>query len=142
MVEVVVVLSMPRSGTSLLTSSLHRLGGALPDDLLGPHHANPDEYFESEEMLNLRVAVEEELKIDFSFPSSWAVPDWDKKLHDGSLDRHSERARRFFAQYEQRSTSLACTRFRRHRVRCFDGTGGASWSVGSSRESSSLRLCG
>ena len=26
---------------------------------------------------------------------------------------------------------LACTRFRRHRVRCFDGTGGASWSDGS-----------
>ena len=37
---------------------------------------------------------------------------------------------------------MACARFRRHRVRCFDGTGGASWSVVSSRESSSLRLCG
>ena len=37
---------------------------------------------------------------------------------------------------------LACTRFRRHRVRCFDGTGGVSWSDGSLRESSSLRLCG
>jgi hypothetical protein len=37
---------------------------------------------------------------------------------------------------------LACTRFRRHRVRCFDGTGGASWRGGSLRESSSLRLCG
>ena len=33
------------------------------------------------------------------------------------------------------------TRFRRHRVRCFDGTGGASWRGGSLRESSSLRLC-
>ena len=39
------------------------------------------------------------------------------------------------------SSDLACTRFRRHRVRCFDGTGGASWRGGSSRESSSLRLC-
>ena len=37
---------------------------------------------------------------------------------------------------------LACTRFRRHRVWCFDGTGGGSWRGGSSRESSSLRLCG
>jgi hypothetical protein len=37
---------------------------------------------------------------------------------------------------------MACTRFRRHRVRCFNGTGGGSWSGGSSRESSSLRLCG
>jgi len=36
---------------------------------------------------------------------------------------------------------MACTRFRRHRVRCFHGTGGASWRGGSSRESSSLRLC-
>src|ERR1700730_7614747 len=26
---------------------------------------------------------------------------------------------------------LACTRFRRHRVRCFDGTGGESWRDGS-----------
>src|SRR5438094_8129804 len=25
---------------------------------------------------------------------------------------------------------LACTRFRRHRVRCFDGTGGGSWRDG------------
>ena len=36
---------------------------------------------------------------------------------------------------------LACTRFRRHRVRCFDGTGGVSWRGGSSHESSSLRRC-
>jgi integrase/recombinase XerD len=38
--------------------------------------------------------------------------------------------------------ALACTRFHRHRVRCFDGTGGGSWRGGSLRESSSLRLCG
>jgi hypothetical protein len=37
---------------------------------------------------------------------------------------------------------VACTRFRRHRVRCFDGTGGESWRDGSLRGSSSLRLCG
>jgi tetratricopeptide (TPR) repeat protein len=36
---------------------------------------------------------------------------------------------------------LACTRFRRHRVRCFDGAGGGSWRDGSSRGSSSLRPC-
>jgi hypothetical protein len=34
---------------------------------------------------------------------------------------------------------LACTRFRRHRVRCFNGTGGGSWNVGSLHASSSLR---
>ena len=37
---------------------------------------------------------------------------------------------------------LACTRFRRHRVRCFYGTGGESWKGGSLHGSSSLRLCG
>src|SRR5262249_48595418 len=36
---------------------------------------------------------------------------------------------------------VACTRFRRHRVRCFDGAGGGSWRDESSRGSSSLRLC-
>src|SRR5258708_632055 len=30
--------------------------------------------------------------------------------------------------------NLACCRFRRHRVRCFAGTGGGSWSDGSLRE--------
>jgi hypothetical protein len=39
-------------------------------------------------------------------------------------------------------TALACTRFRRHRVRCFDGTGGESWRGGSLHRSSSLRQCG
>src|SRR5215203_4822690 len=37
---------------------------------------------------------------------------------------------------------LACTRFRRHRVRCFDGAGGGSWRDGSLPASSSLRRCG
>ena len=37
---------------------------------------------------------------------------------------------------------VACTRFRRHRVRCFDGTGGVSWRDGSLHGSSSLRRCG
>src|SRR5258707_1702541 len=32
--------------------------------------------------------------------------------------------------------SMACTRFRRHRVRCFDGAGGGSWRDGSLRERS------
>ena len=39
-------------------------------------------------------------------------------------------------------SELACTRFRRHRVRCFDGAGGGSWRDGSLLASSSLRLCG
>jgi hypothetical protein len=43
---------------------------------------------------------------------------------------------------EMNFEGVACTRFRRHRVRCFDGAGGGSWRDGSLRASSSLRLCG
>ena len=43
---------------------------------------------------------------------------------------------------KNREGYLACTRFRRHRVRCFDGAGGGSWRDGSLPASSSLRLCG
>ena len=41
--------------------------------------------------------------------------------------------------YSLNGSLVACTRFRRHRVRCFDGTGGGSWRDGSLRGSSSLR---
>jgi nicotinamidase-related amidase len=37
---------------------------------------------------------------------------------------------------------LACPQFRRHRVRCFDGTGGGSWRDEGLRGSSSLRRYG
>ena len=49
--------------------------------------------------------------------------------------------KRIAKKLEADGVKLACTRFRRHRVRCFHGTGGASWRGGSSHESSSLRLC-
>ena len=67
----------------------------------------------------------------------------------GARERVSETLSRFDldesaieAQAIRRSSSdlellermLACTRFRRHRVRCFDGAGGGSWKDGSSRE--------
>ncbi len=42
---------------------------------------------------------------------------------------------------DEGNTTLACTRFRRHRVRCFYGTGGESWRDEGLRGSSSLRLC-
>ena len=42
----------------------------------------------------------------------------------------------------EQNAALACTRFRRHRVRCFNGTGGGSWRDGSLHASSSLRRCG
>jgi GNAT superfamily N-acetyltransferase len=43
---------------------------------------------------------------------------------------------------ESQLIRLACCRFRRHRVRCHDGTGGVSWRDGSLHGSSSLRRCG
>jgi hypothetical protein len=44
--------------------------------------------------------------------------------------------------HQFRHLAVACTRFRRHRVRCFDGTGGVSWRDGSLHGSSSLRRFG
>ena len=42
----------------------------------------------------------------------------------------------------RRRMIVACCRFRRHRVRCFNGTGGGSWNDASLLESSSLKRCG
>jgi hypothetical protein len=60
----------------------------------------------------------------------------DTSQYFGGLRRRSAKAMSFG------DLVLACTRFRRHRVRCFDGTGGESWRDGSLRGSSSLRPCG
>jgi hypothetical protein len=51
------------------------------------------------------------------------------------LDEHD------FMLWNIATIGVACTWFRRHRVRCFDGAGGGSWRDGSLRESSSLRPC-
>ena len=48
---------------------------------------------------------------------------------------------RALVRLDLKDRNVACTRFRRHRVRCFDGAGGGSWNDGSLRESSSLRRC-
>src|SRR5947207_5834636 len=42
-----------------------------------------------------------------------------------------EISEKIFKNYAIKSIDVACTRFRRHRVRCFDGTGGTSWRDGS-----------
>jgi hypothetical protein len=43
--------------------------------------------------------------------------------------------------FATKSASMACTRFRRHRLRCFNGAGGGSWRDGSLPASTSLRRC-
>ena len=55
---------------------------------------------------------------------------------EGLLPRAAE-----VAGQVKETVQVACTRFRRHRVRCFDGAGGGSWRDGSLRGSSSLRRC-
>src|SRR6185312_2751069 len=50
-------------------------------------------------------------------------------------------AAEYDANLHQIFLSLACTRFRRHQVWCENGTRGGSWSVGSLRWSSNLKLC-
>ena len=93
------------------------------------------------------------------------IPVWDKSdREDGTLSRSDftfDRKRNVYVcpankllrttgnagadhkvRYRASRRDLACTRFRRHRVRCFDGTGGESWRDGSLHASSSLRLCG
>ena len=56
-----------------------------------------------------------------------------------AMEYFEKRCLFYFDRYPE---PMACTRFRRHRVRCFDGAGVVSWRDGSLLESSSLRRCG
>jgi hypothetical protein len=55
--RVVVVLGMHRTGTSLCTSVLSRLGVALSDDLLPPGPDNEQGFFESARILNIHQDI-------------------------------------------------------------------------------------
>ena len=65
---------------------------------------------------------------------------WEKLPYTGRLPGHITMGMNQVPNFND--AVLACTRFRRHRVRCFDGAGGVSWRDGSLLESSSLRRCG
>jgi hypothetical protein len=65
-----------------------------------------------------------------------------KNIHVLNKELDLKNVDSFYAALRKLVQAVACTWFRRHRVRCFNGTGGASWNVGSLRGSSSLRLCG
>lgn len=91
-----VVLSMPRSGTSLAAQILGLLGCALPKDQSPPSaHFNPDGFFESEELLRLRVDLENALSINFSFPRCVREADW-TCIHTSIFDAFRDRAREKF----------------------------------------------
>src|SRR5262249_33804319 len=99
---------------------------------IAEEHGKQDDCFESRtiaeaELIILSARAVRAQLLDTA--SSELAPD--TKAADG---RHSEEGSR------GGKVALACTRFRRHRVRCFDGAGGGSWRDGSLRESSSLRL--
>jgi hypothetical protein len=66
-------------------------------------------------------------------------PQWAKRVFLGRARFLTEMDR---IDREVRQCFLACTRFRRHRVRCFHGTGGESWRDEDLRGNSSLRRCG
>jgi hypothetical protein len=59
----------------------------------------------------------------------------------GQLEQSIEEFVEYYNNCRYHESLVACTRFRRHRVRCFDGAGGGSWRDGSLPASSSLRLC-
>jgi CRP/FNR family transcriptional regulator, cyclic AMP receptor protein len=72
-------------------------------------------------------------------------PDFSEKFMAHLLARNArveeDLVDQLFNSSEKRLARVACTRFRRHRVRCFYGIGGASWNDEDLRGSSSLRLC-
>jgi hypothetical protein len=55
--HIVVVLGMHRSGTSLCTQVLHRLGVRLSDDLLPPEPDNEEGFFESSRILEINQRI-------------------------------------------------------------------------------------
>ena len=76
--QVIVVLGMHRSGTSLLASVLHALGFPLGQDLYPPDIHNPAGYFEDRECMSIQERILETLgqlwhgeKGMLPFPPSW-----------------------------------------------------------------------
>ncbi|MGD0105337.1 MAG: hypothetical protein ABSC06_15025 [Rhodopila sp.] len=55
--KAILVLGMSRSGTSLLTHTLHALGAALPGDVLGAEHGNPLGHYEPHGLVTLNDSI-------------------------------------------------------------------------------------
>ena len=77
--------------------------------------------------------------VEKAMPAGITFQQFNELLLVLNQDRISQAFFNFF--FKDSSDPLACTRFRRHQVWCDNGTGGGSWSVGSLRGSSSLKLC-
>ncbi|WP_295396266.1 sulfotransferase [uncultured Thiodictyon sp.] len=71
--QVIVVLGTGRSGTSLLMQILGRLGMGLSANMIGPHHENPDGFFEDADVLALhkQLLVEIGAKPILPLPDGW-----------------------------------------------------------------------
>jgi hypothetical protein len=104
-----VVLSMPRSGTSLLASILGAMGATLSDDLLSapPHELNPDEFFESAALLTIRCGVDEALGVNFFFPASWSEPNWSQSW-SSDMEALCEQAMAYFQRYREQGVFWMC----------------------------------
>jgi hypothetical protein len=55
--KAILVLGMDRSGTSLMTYIIHRLGAALPSDLVGASRGNPSGHWEPRRLVMLNHAI-------------------------------------------------------------------------------------
>jgi hypothetical protein len=96
--RIITILSLPRSGTSLAANIIGTLGATLPDDCIPPHaDINPDGFFESATLLDIRVNVEALLGLNFAFPLSWSEPDWVDALSRPGMEALLERAMNYFA---------------------------------------------
>lgn len=103
--RIITILSLPRSGTSLAANIIGTLGATLPDDCIPPHaDINPDGFFESATLLDIRVNVEAALGLNFAFPLSWCEPEWAAALARPEIQPLIERAVAYFAR--QRSAGV------------------------------------
>ena len=98
--KILVVLSLPRSGTSLLVRILSDIGCITPNDPIPPHPTfNSDGFFESQELLAVRQALEKQLGVDFSYPVCWSGIDWNSELQKPDILALIERACSYFDAY-------------------------------------------
>ncbi len=82
----VVVIGMHRSGTSVVSSLVYRLGIHLGDDLLGSSYSNPSGHFEDLDFLDIHDAILKDAGGDWDSP-----PDIERlrksfKKHEGDID--------------------------------------------------------
>jgi hypothetical protein len=100
--NVICIIGMHRSGTSMIARLLHQCGLYLgPDDqLLGAHDGNPEGHFEHTEFLNIDDALLQHLGGSWEFPPE-LKPGWEK---DPSLEDLLTKARALLETFSGKSS--------------------------------------